>query len=110
MNLQSSGKQKDGIEDGLNKMRIEVTLRFILWIYTVQQQFSIYIHYKLATSLYIVEFSMGALTNDVIIVGGGGLEKMTRGEGGVGLKMTSLFNMISGENFKQFDVKMLVLL
>ena len=33
----------------------------------------------------------GAFTNDVIILGGGGLEKMTKddGGGGVGLKMTS---------------------
>ena len=36
---------------------------------------------------------MGAFTNDVIILGGGVLEKMTKddGGGGVGLKMTSLF-------------------
>ena len=32
------------------------------------------------------------------------------GGGGVRLKMTSLFNMISGEDFKQFDFKKLVLL
>ena len=45
-------------------------------------------------------------------MGGGGLEKMTQdgGEGGVGLKITSLLNMISGENFEQFDFKKLVLL
>ena len=44
---------------------------------------------------------------------GGGLEKMTQddggGEGCVGLKMTSRFYMISRENFKQFDLKKLVL-
>ena len=46
----------------------------------------------------------GAFTNYVIILGGGGLENMM-GEGDVGLKMTSLFNMISGENLKQFEFK-----
>ena len=30
---------------------------------------------------------------------------MTQDEGGVGLKMTSLFYMISRKNFKQFDFK-----
>ena len=39
---------------------------------------------------------MGAFTNDLIILGGGGLENMTQDEGGVGLK---IFDMISEENF-----------
>ena len=44
----------------------------------------------------------GAFTNDVIILEGEGLENMTQ-DGG--LKMTSLFYIISEENFKQFDLK-----
>ena len=39
----------------------------------------------------------------------GGWEKMTQDDRGVvGLKMTSLFYMISGENFRQFGFKKLV--
>ena len=52
---------------------------------------------------------MGVFTNDVIILGGGGLEKMTLDEGGgrgdVGLKMTSLFYMVSKKNVKQLVFK-----
>ena len=46
----------------------------------------------------------GAFTNDVIILGGGGLENMTQdvGGGGVGLKMTLLFQYDFGKNCKQF--------
>ena len=50
----------------------------------------------------------GAVTNDVIILGSG-FGKNDGGSGGVGLKMTSLF-MTSGEIFKQFDLKKLILL
>ena len=46
----------------------------------------------------------GAFTNDVIILGRRGFGK-DDGRRGIGLKMTSLFNMVSGENFKQFDLK-----
>ena len=51
-------------------------------------------------------------TNDVIILGGRVLEKMAQDKGGrgVGLNITSLFHMISGEKFKQFCLKQLVLL
>ena len=41
---------------------------------------------------------MGAFTNYGIILGGRGFEKY---EGAVGLKMTSLFCMTSGENFNK---------
>ena len=50
---------------------------------------------------------MGALTNDAIILRGVGKYE---GGGGAGLKMTSLFYMNSGDNFKQFHLKKLVLL
>ena len=45
---------------------------------------------------------IGAFTNDVIILGGGGLENMTKGDGGggVGLKMTSLFYYNFWEKFQ----------
>ena len=33
------------------------------------------------------------------------MKKMTRERKGVGQKRRHFFNMISGENFKQFDVK-----
>ena len=54
---------------------------------------------------------MGAFANDVITLGGRGLEKMTQydREGAVKLKMTSLFYMISGKHFKQFGSKKLAL-
>ena len=46
----------------------------------------------------VVTYHMGVLTNDVIILGGGGLETMTHDDrgrgGGVRLKMKSLFYMI----------------
>ena len=46
--------------------------------------------------------TMKAFTNDVIILGGRGCGKDDRRKEGVGLKITSLFYIISGVNFKQF--------
>ena len=45
---------------------------------------------------------MGAFTNDVIILGEG-FENMAQDDGGVGLKMVSLFYMMYGKNYNQFD-------
>ena len=48
------------------------------------------------------KFSHCIVNNTQKLKGGGGLEKMTQDDGrrGIGLKMTSLFYMISGENSK----------
>ena len=61
----------------------------------------------------ILALGKGAFTNDVIISGGGCLENMTQDDGGRGCRAkdaVTFFNMFSGENFKQFDFKKLVLL
>ena len=46
---------------------------------------------------------MGVFTNDVIVLGGGGMEKKTQDDRGRGCRAkddVTFFNMISGGNFK----------
>ena len=49
-------------------------------------------------------FNRGAFTNDVVILGGGGLGKMTRE------RWRRFFNTSSGKNLKRIELKKLVLL
>ena len=63
--------------------------------------------FELSNNQLLALMPKGAFTIDVIILGGRGFGKddvrRQEGGGGVGLKMTQLFYMISGKNFKQFD-------
>ena len=62
-------------------------------------------------SYFSFQWFKGALTNDFIVLGGGGLEQMTQDNGGGGIRAKDYvtFYMISGKNFKQLDFKNLVL-
>ena len=69
---------------------------------TLKQDFVIV--YVIMYVLCLRHCAMGAFTNDVIIQGGRGFGK-DDGGGECWAKLTSLFYMISGRNFKQFILK-----